>query len=189
MSNGGGNGISLLGSASMPCAYCGNPQHSAAHHPILEALNRQTELLADVAHVLEPKRYRLVQETAEDGSGGSKATVAFDSWPGGVDKLWVIERHIALTNSTGSPTVGVFVTEALPSPVTRAAGNQLVVPVLNLRDEVDAGTGTVAVGPLATQGPVLVKGGETLVFQWASLSGGARCVARIQFRQAWQSTD
>jgi hypothetical protein len=169
-----------------PCAWCGNPGHSTGQHALLEALNRQTEFLGVIAGILEPKRYRIAQETYEDGA--TKATAVFESWPGGVDKLWLVERSVVYTNSTGTPTVGVYVVDSLPTPVTVGPLNQPIVPVLSPRDLHDYSNVPIAASD-NTIAPVLVKGSEKLVFQWAALSAGARCAARIQIRQAWQSPD
>lgn len=166
------------------CMICGNPGHSTDNHATLEVLNQQRELLAVIAGVLEPKRYRVASETVEDGS--TKATLVFENWPGGVDKLWVVERQVLFTNSTGTPTAAMYAVESLPGPVTIGAGNQLIVPVLNARDMFDAPAANSAGAPAA---PAILKGGEKLVVQFASLSAGARVITRLQLRQVWQSVD
>lgn len=168
------------------CGVCGNPGHSTAMHPLLEVMNRQTELLSVLSGILEPKRYRLAGETTEDGTG--KGTIVFESWPGGVDRIYLVERSIVYTNSTGTPVVGMYVTEGLPGPVTVGASNQPIVPALNARDLHDYSNLLIAANDNAIA-PALVKGAEKLVFQWTGLSAGARCVARVQMRLTWQSPD
>lgn len=170
--------------AADACDVCHNA-HDTKLHPVLEVLNRQTELLAVLAGVLEPRRYPMSMDTYEDGSG--KATAIFESWPGGVSKLWLVERTVTYTNSTGSPTMGVYVVDSIPS-LTYGALNQPVVPILSPRDLRNY-TNLVIAADDNPSAPVLVHGGQKLVFQWTTLSAGARCVANVQIRQCWQSVD
>jgi hypothetical protein len=165
--------INVFESTRIPCAYCGNAMHSAAHHPILEALNEHTLMLARLCEVLAPVRYRDAQEMFEDGTG--RATIDFPiGVPGGVNNVALIERYVPFTNSTGTPVLGVYVLDAVPPKTT-----------FNSRDLVDFTNLTVASGDQVN--PVMVKGTEHLLFQWTGLSAGARCSCRIQYRRAWQA--
>lgn len=166
------------------CAHCGNAHHTEMH-PVLEVLNRQTELLAVLTGILEPKRYKQMQEALEDGTG--KATAIFTSWPGGVNKLWLVERTVVSTTSTGTPIAGVYVLDALPS-VQRAASGAAVVPQISNRYLENVSNVAINADDNGIS-PVLVKGSEVLVVQWTGLSAGAVCTARIQVRLSWQSTD
>lgn len=167
-SNGG-----LFSQARTPCAICQNPYHSAAHHPILEALAENNRLLAELSERLAPRRWRESQEKLEGGTG----TVTLDfpvGAPGGVDLVVLVERYVPFTNSTGTPVLGVYVVDAVPPGL-----------VFNSRDLADYTNLLVASGDQVN--PVMVKGGEHLVFQWTGLSAGARCSCRIQYRRSWQA--
>jgi len=169
------------------CEVCGNPGHSTDNHPLLEVLNRQTELLAVLAGVLEPKRYRLSAEAQEDGNG--RATVWFENWPGGVGKLWLVERSMVYTDSTaGNLNVGMYIVDSLPRVTYQAGTGVPVVPALNPRDLSDYSNLAIAAQDNA-HSPALVKGSEKVVFQWSGLSGGARVMARVQLRHCWQAID
>jgi hypothetical protein len=163
------------------CETCGRDHstHDGRHtgdelSVLLERFDRMNVLLATIAEVLSPKRYRPVQEALEDGTG--RATIDFPVFPGGADLIWVVERTFVWTNSTGTPAVGIFVLDAVPKSTT-----------FNPRDLVDWTNAPIAAGE-QTQ-PFLAKGGEHVVAQWSGLSAGALCRFRLQYRQTWQSPD
>lgn len=166
-----------------PCSMCGNPAHGALHHPVLEALNRQTELLAVLAGVLAQKNYRLAQQALVNASGF--ATIAFPSFPGGVDKEWIVDRVFLYTSST-AVACGVFILDGLPYNIPQDNPNAATVAFdpLNQHDFTN-----VAIAAGEQIKPLLVKGGEVLAFQWSGATVGAKCVARVQYRQAWQGVD
>lgn len=171
------------------CAICGNPGHSTHNHALLEVLNRQTEFLAVLAGVLEPKRYRLGQRGVEDGTG--KGTIMYDLSPGGVDKLVMIERIAVATNSTGTPACAAYVMEGIPGPYT-LTGGVLTIPSLLVPPSPPRVAGPIGVngtGELLSDAPIMVKGGENFFLQWTGLSAGALIQAHIQYRLAWQSPD
>lgn len=164
------------------CAHCGNSHHTEIH-PVLEVLNRQTEMLAVIAGILGQKTFRLAQQAIVNAGGF--ATIAFPSFPGGVNKEWLVDRVFLWTNSS-SIAAGVFVLDGTPLGMALDNPNAMAAAIdpLNQHDFTNL---AIAAGEEIK--PLLIKGGETLAFQWSGATVGAKCIARVQYRQVWAGID
>lgn len=166
------------------CEVCGNPYHSSESHAILEALNIQTELLKQISFRETQPIYRVPAQQALANSSGI-ATILFPAMPGGVDKLWAIEKTFAYTNSTQTNiNVGIYVMEGLPPGASLQNPNSLTTQIDPL-NQVDASTFPIVAGD--DQSRIYVKGGENIAFQWNGLALNDKCVARFQYKLSWQS--
>lgn len=148
---------------------------------ILAVLHRHTELLAEIAGDRAQGVYRLVQSAL--ANAGGFATILFPAFPGGVSKEWIVDRVFLYSNTTNTVAAGVFILDGAPAGLTVDQPNlfQTAIDPLFQHDFTN-----VAIAAGEQIKPLYVKGGEILAVQWTGLSANARCVARIQFRLAWQ---
>ena len=154
------------------------------HHvdAVVSALHRSNELLAIIAEAAAPPYYRPPASQAyENGSGF--ATIVYQHFPGGAEKLWLVEKIFVWSDSEDTPQVGVFVMEGLPPGATQDRPNALATAIDPLYQR-DSTSLLIAAGDELSR--IVVKGAENLIFQWQGISTGARCVASIQYRLAWQ---
>lgn len=150
---------------------------------IIARLDRANEELSILAKTIAPPIYRLPSQQAIVNAQGF-ATIAFRVEPGGVVKVWMVERIFVWTNSTaGSPRLIVYVMDGLPLPGTQDNPNQYTAALDPLYG-VDTTNLAMAGGDEIA--PIPVKGGESIVFQWSGLNQNDKCVAHAQYKLAWQ---
>lgn len=165
------------------CEVCGNPLHDSSSHAVLEALNMQTRALEQLAQITQPPIYRMPAQQVLANANGL-ATIIFPAFPGGVDKMWAIEKTFAYTNSTQTNiNVGIYVMEGLPLGASLTNPNTLTTQ-LDPLTQVDASTFPIVAAD--DQSRIYVKGGEILAFQWNGLAANDKCVARFQYKLSWQ---
>lgn len=101
------------------------------------------------------------RQADEDGTGRAEIVLP----PVGSGGLLLLQRILVQTDSTGSPTVRMYVGSESP---------------LNMVDGTPSGKLDVA----EYTNPLILMAGEQLRIVWSGLSAGARCVARIQAAEA-----
>jgi hypothetical protein len=169
----------------MSCAEC--EQRAAAAgtelipewvHLLLGRLDRQTELLAQVAGPLATHRQR--PNMGAVGNANNVATATYPV-PGGVDLIWQIERWTFSTNSAqANPVVSLFVMDSIPLNANSAA----------LDDTYLEDTSTLKRGAInESSAPIFVKGGEVVLVQWTGIVNGDICKSGLQLKQSWQAQD
>lgn len=154
-----------------------NPQAHA--DAIVQALFRQSELLAEIAGTLSTKRYRLSKMGAADTNG--RLTLVFPVVPGGDNMIWEIDRwtYSAVSGQT-TWTCGMYVIDSLPP--------QQPTPALD--DQYLADWSNIVPKAVSDEfRPVVAKGGEVVAIQFQGLNSGDVGKARLQYRQTWQASD
>lgn len=154
---------------------------------LFQRLDRLTELLGELtgAGVLEPKRQRLSQSNV---AGAAIVTFGWQTAPGGVNSLWLIERvTFSVTTAQASPTAGLFVLDSLPislSQITTALDDQYLVETPGAAFPTNK---RQVIGE--SSAPIEVKAGEWIIFQFGGLVAGDFAKGRVQIKQAWQGQD
>ena len=154
---------------------------------LLLRLDRQTELLAQIAEELAPKRYSPSQLSNGGAGGGAntQATIVFPNVPGGANKIWLVEKILAITLGAAVTSCLVFAGEGIAG--TPPNGGYPVLPTLLLADGDETANKLIQVFDRVN--PIPVKGNETLAVQWQGLTAAAVVFARIWYRIAWQAQD
>ena len=149
---------------------------------VVARLDRCNALVAQLAGALAPPIYRPDPQQAIVNASGF-ATLVFPHWPGGVNKLWQVERVFVFTNSLAEPELIVYVFEGAPVGLDLRNPNSMTT-LLNPLHARDATNLRVAAGDQLA--PIIVKGQENIAFQWPGLNQGALWTAGFQYRLAWQ---
>lgn len=156
------------------------PSGDALAHALLGRLDRQTELLAEIAGVLAPK---VLRPSLQDVVGAAQ-TIAYVDFPvpGGVNVIYELQRITFWSNTAqANPAGALYVMDAVPlNPRTVAFdAGYLEEGPWSLK------AGTVNEGAA----PIIAKGGEHLLVQWSGLVAGDQIKVGLQLRQAWQAQD
>ena len=155
------------------------PSGDALVHALLGRLDRQTELLAELAGVLTKARERPGGQGVANAAGIAYVDMPA---PGGVNLQWLIERLTFWTNTAqANPSGALYVMDSLPLTIGSVALDAAYL---------EEGPWSLKAGTLnENAAPILVKGGEHAIVQWTGLAVGDVIKVGMQLKQAWQAQD